>query len=258
MIGIYKITNKLNGKSYVGQSVDIVHRWYQHKTGGELAIGKAIQKYGVDNFIFEIIEECNVNMLDEREKYWILKLNTLSPNGYNLKLAESTRGEDNGCALLTQKQVEKLREIYNSKKYNSTKEVYENEGFNNIMEYSSFREVFTGLRWGWVMPEVFTIENKEYYDKCVDLTRRVNNQNGENNTAAILTEKEVLDIRLMYVTHERKDIFKKYSQYNERLLTSIISGQNWKHLPIYKKRQKKWIWKDEEYEFDEIEYLWWK
>ena len=76
------------------------------------------------------------------------------------------------------------------------------------------------------MPEVFTLENKEYYDKCVDLSRRVNNQNGENNTSSILTEKEVLDIRLMYVTNERKDIFKKYSQYNERLLTSIISGQN--------------------------------
>lgn len=76
------------------------------------------------------------------------------------------------------------------------------------------------------MPEVFTLENKEYYDNCVNLTRRANNQNGEDNTSAILNEKEVLDIRLMYVTNERKDIFKKYSQYNERLLTSIISGQN--------------------------------
>lgn len=76
------------------------------------------------------------------------------------------------------------------------------------------------------MPEVFTDENKQYYDRCVNSTRRANNQNGEQNTSAILTEKEVLDIRLMYVDHERKNIFKKYSQYNERLLTSIISGQN--------------------------------
>ena len=88
------------------------------------------------------------------------------------------------------------------------------------------------------MPEVFTDENKQYYDRCVNSTRRANNQSGEQNTSAILTEEEVLNIRLMYVDHERKDIFKKYSQYNERLLTSIISGQNWKHLPIYKKRQK--------------------
>lgn len=141
-------------------------------------------------------------------------------------MAESTRGEDNGCALLSQKQVEQLRKIYDSKNYNSTKEIYETEGFNNILEYSSFREVFTGLRWGWVMPEVFTDENKQYYDRCVNSTRRTNNHNGEQNTSAILTEKEVLDIRLMYVDHERKDIFKKYSQYGERLLTSIISGQN--------------------------------
>lgn len=256
MIGIYKITNKLNGQSYIGQSVNIAARWYHHKTAGELAIGQAIQKYGVNNFIFEVIEECDVNTLNEREKYWILKLNTLTPNGYNIKLAESTRGEDNGCALLSQKQVEQLRKIYDSKNYNSTKEIYETEGFNNILEYSSFREVFTGLRWGWVMPEVFTDENKQYYDRCVNSTRRTNNQNGEQNTSAILTEKEVLDIRLMYVDHERKDIFKKYSQYGERLLTSIISGQNWKHLPIYKKRQKIWNWKGENYEFKEIEYLW--
>ena len=172
MIGIYKITNKINGHSYIGQSVNITARWYHHKTAGELAIGQAIQKYGVDNFIFEVIEECDPSMLDEREQFWILKLNTLRPNGYNIKLAESTRGEDNGCALLSQKQVEHLRHIYKEKKYTSTRDIYETEGFNNIMEYCSFREVFTGLRWGWVMPEVFTLENKEYYDKCVDATRR--------------------------------------------------------------------------------------
>lgn len=76
------------------------------------------------------------------------------------------------------------------------------------------------------MPEVFTLENKEYYNKCVNSARRVNNQNGENNASAILTEEEVLNIRLMYVTEDRKTIFQKYPQYNERLLTSIISGQN--------------------------------
>ena len=113
-----------------------------------MAIGKAIQKYGVNNFIFEVIEECSVDMLDEREKYWILKLNTLTPNGYNIKLAESTRGEDNSGSILTTQQVENIRKIYNDKTYTSTKEIYEKGGYNQIIEYSSFREVFTGLRWG--------------------------------------------------------------------------------------------------------------
>lgn len=256
MIGIYKITNKINGLSYIGQSVNIAHRWRHHKIGGELAIGLAIQKYGVENFIFEIIEECSVELLDERERYWILTLNTLTPNGYNIKLADSCRGEDNAMSILTQAQVEELRKIYANKTYKTTKEIYESLGFQSLIEYNSFREVFTGLRWGWVMPEVFTEENKEYYDQCVDNNRRTNNQNGENNTAALLTNKEVLDIRLMYVDHERKEIFQKYPQYSERLLTSIISGQNWKHLPIYKKRQKTWHWNGENYEFKEISYLW--
>lgn len=258
MIGIYKITNKINGLSYIGQSVNIAHRWYCHKTSGELTIGKAIQKYGVENFIFEVIEECDVLNLDEREKFWILKLNTLTPNGYNIKLAESSRGEYNSQSIVTEEQVKQLRKIYQDKNYNSLKEVYEREHLDDIIEYVSFREIFSGLRWGWVMPEVFTLENKEYYNKCINSARRVNNQYGENNASAILTEQEVLNIRLMYVTEDRNTIFQEYPQYSERLLTSVISGQNWKHLPIYKKRQKQWIWKEEKYEFEEIRYLWWK
>ena len=76
------------------------------------------------------------------------------------------------------------------------------------------------------MPEVFTEENKKYYDTIVNEGRRVNNQNGENNASAILTERDVLNIRLMYTTKERKDIFKEYPQYTERTITSVISGQN--------------------------------
>ena len=76
------------------------------------------------------------------------------------------------------------------------------------------------------MPEVFTLENKEYYNKCINSARRVNNQYGENNASAILTEQEVLNIRLMYVTEDRNTIFQEYPQYSERLLTSVISGQN--------------------------------
>lgn len=94
MIGIYKFTNKLTGKSYIGQSRDIHKRYIQHKCRHEKPLHgdmfvedtyfhKMLKHYGFWNFDFEIIEECKVNELNEKEIYYIEKFNTLFPNGYN-------------------------------------------------------------------------------------------------------------------------------------------------------------------------------
>jgi group I intron endonuclease len=84
-IGIYKITNLINNKIYIGQSIHIERRWQEHKKPSSCScIGQAIKKYGINNFSFEIIEECPTNRLAEREKYWINYFNTLVPNGYNV------------------------------------------------------------------------------------------------------------------------------------------------------------------------------
>lgn len=76
MIGIYKITNKINGKFYIGQSVDIKRRFTEHRNphGKETSLKLAIKKYGKENFLFEVIEECSAQDLDEREVYWIARL----------------------------------------------------------------------------------------------------------------------------------------------------------------------------------------
>ncbi len=86
-IGIYKITNKLNDKSYIGLSKNIERRFKEHIKDCKFkkyAISNAIEKYGKDNFTFEIVEECSLEKLEKRERYWINKLKTQSPNGYNL------------------------------------------------------------------------------------------------------------------------------------------------------------------------------
>ena len=81
--GIYKVTNKINGKVYIGQSVDIGRRWRQHMTAeDDIYFHKAIQKYGVDNFIWEVIEKCKKSELDERESYWIEYYDSFN-KGYN-------------------------------------------------------------------------------------------------------------------------------------------------------------------------------
>jgi hypothetical protein len=75
--GIYKITNTLNQKVYIGQAVNIAERWKQHikrALGAEpLTQNKlypAMQKDGVWNFTFEIVEVCDKSKLNEREQYW--------------------------------------------------------------------------------------------------------------------------------------------------------------------------------------------
>lgn len=91
---IYKITNKVNGMMYIGQTKhDIKIRWKQHCHNGNGCrfLHHAINKYGADNFIIEVIDTANSKIeLDEKEKYWIDKLNTISPNGYNLKSGGNT------------------------------------------------------------------------------------------------------------------------------------------------------------------------
>lgn len=88
MCGIYKITNKINNKSYIGQSNNIHHRFAQHKSENyrksypEKILYKAIQQHGINNFTFEIIEECNQSDLDDLEVYWINFYDTYN-NGYN-------------------------------------------------------------------------------------------------------------------------------------------------------------------------------
>lgn len=87
---IYKITNDVNGKQYIGQTTKTLeHRWKQHqknaKCGSTYALYTAIRKYGVEHFHVEQIDSaCSRMELDQKEIYWIATLNTLSPSGYNL------------------------------------------------------------------------------------------------------------------------------------------------------------------------------
>ena len=96
---IYKITNIVNGKIYIGQTRNKVEdRWKQHIVDSKTPTGwqvnsilyKSIRKYGEKSFNIEIVEECDNQLLNEREKYWIKYYNSYAgnkgSNGYNLTL----------------------------------------------------------------------------------------------------------------------------------------------------------------------------
>jgi group I intron endonuclease len=94
--GIYKITNRINGKFYIGSAVDIKNRFSTHvselknKTHSNYHLQRAWDKYGKENFIFEVLEEIiDINSLLLREQHF---LDILTPE-YNIcKIASSTLG----------------------------------------------------------------------------------------------------------------------------------------------------------------------
>ena len=114
---IYKITNTINGKSYIGHTIqNVKERFYQHcatkcsKAVSNMAIHRAIKKYGKSNFTVEVIEEIDSANLNDRERYWIKYYNSYN-NGYN-----STKGGQDGCKPFKDLDVESIIKEYNTGK----------------------------------------------------------------------------------------------------------------------------------------------
>ena len=104
--GIYGIQNNINNKWYVGESIHVIERIkdYLGTIGsGQRLIKFAFAKYGKNNFTCYKLEECSVDKLASRELYWATMLNSLSPNGYNLKVGK------NSCQLYSQESKDKMR-----------------------------------------------------------------------------------------------------------------------------------------------------
>jgi group I intron endonuclease len=91
------LTCRTSARSYVGQTIDPLDvRWGEHYScalKGQTLLYRAIRKYGPEAFDRVVLEECDESTLDERERYWLAKLGTLKPYGYNMtEGGQGTRG----------------------------------------------------------------------------------------------------------------------------------------------------------------------
>lgn len=234
MIGIYKITNKINNKSYVGQSNDIERRFKEHKTCGvssRIPLDMAIAKYGKENFEYEVLEECLIEELNSKETYWIEALQT-DLYGYNCNKGgdQASIGESNGRAKLTEQDIIDIRTSYNN--HEKQKEVYKK--YESLISFNHFQNIWQGRVWSHIMPEVFTEENKNYYI--------YENSIGGNSKNAEFADDEVITIRKRYEKESAKAI---YEDYKDRVafqtFQMILWGRYYTNLPIYKKKEKRWI-----------------
>ena len=169
---IYCYTNLINNKKYIGQTINPEMRYSAHKSNyqnpknGEYnsLLHKAFRKYGFENFKYEILVQDidDINVLNDLEVYYISKYNTQVPNGYNVevggknspkpKTLEHRKKEIWGQAKLTEEEVIELRKAYKAKK--SPTEIY-NQKYKERLHYNSFLNIWSGRRYGLIMPEVF-------------------------------------------------------------------------------------------------------
>ena len=144
---IYKSTNKITGKIYIGQTTkSLEQRIKGHLNESKIDKNRpfllSINKYGIGNFVFEIIDSAdNLNELNDKEIYWIDFCNSVSPNGYNVT------GGGQGKKMKTTKELSRIisEGLKNSEKWQKTK---------NSEEY---KKKFLGRNKG----KKFTPEHKE-------------------------------------------------------------------------------------------------
>lgn len=218
---IYKITNKINGKVYIGQTNNPTRRFQEHKAKGygqeeEKILYKAFDKYGIANFSFEIIEE--VENYNEREKYWIQFYNSMTPNGYNMSEGGEEppvfHGEEHPLCTHSQYTISLIKKMLKETKI-SPKEIgkitnYDTSSINRI----NLGELWFDLNEVYPLRKEGTLQGKE--ERCM----------------AIIDD-------LLHTSMTQKEIANKYGV-GRTTVTALNRGQNFRQpnltYPLRKER----------------------
>lgn len=227
MVGIYKYTNKENGKIYIGRSVNITRRKWEHfhDPSPYSYFDQTITKIGEDKFDFEVIEECLESELCEREKYWIKFYNCCvidnRDGGYNLtRGGEEYRSEDNPWARLSVKQVNEIID-----KLINTKISIQNIAKEYGVHYNTISDINRCKTWTWV------------HNYCGNIREEAQGSlhRGELTSTSITEEiakKIINDIK--YSKLSLAAIARQYSV-KDSLVYDINRCRTWKHLHEFEK-----------------------
>lgn len=168
---IYCYTNNITKYKYIGQTINPEDRFKQHKSSAfnpnardyNTTFHKKVREYGWENFTYEILEETSDELLDEAEIKWIAYYDTYR-NGYN----DTPGGRGNSGPMkdetkkklslikgqLSEEEIIAIRKAYANKESPSE---YYNKYYKDIMHYNSFLNIWTGKKYGTIMPEVIEI-----------------------------------------------------------------------------------------------------
>ena len=175
---VYQITNKINGKIYIGMTNNINKRWSEHKRVREKGqkefdkpLYKAFRKYGIENFEFiELFNNLELEKAEEKEIELIKELDTLShDNGYNIatggRYGSKAVGERNRNATLTEEQAKDI--INRRENGESFKSVFSE--YNHLLKTTGMNSIWLGNSWKHLQPETIykTHSNRSLSDDQV-------------------------------------------------------------------------------------------
>jgi group I intron endonuclease len=240
---IYKTTNKINGKIYVGKDVNHGPDYL----GSGFLLHKAIKKYGRENFVNETIEECeNTEQLNEREIFWIKELDSTNRKiGYNI--AKGGTGGDTWTHLddATKELVRKKRSEAGKKAYmdnpsmrekcaKNTKSIWQREGYRE-----KIRDVMTGREIPWkdkISASIAEWHKTHKVNYTDEMRKRVSERMKGHEFTEVSEEVQSLALEL-YKTYGTKTVIKKLKERGIDLSLYLLKRVLAKH-GVYKKWRK--------------------
>lgn len=231
MIGIYKYQNKLNNKIYIGRSINITRRKWEHlhSPSPYSYFDSVLQQIGEEAFDFEIVEECTAKQLKDREKYWIAYYNCCvldnRNGGYNLtRGGEEYRSEENPWSKLTIQQVQEIID----KLANTTISMEELSKIYNVHR-NTISDINRGKTWSWLHNYNGNIRQKAFGSS----------NRGElgSNKITELEAKKI--IKLLEQDNRSLAQISREEDISLNILYDINRCKTWTYLHNYKKNVRK-------------------